>query len=380
MKATTVRSNTAGTGAGGFFRWLHSIQLTPGRRRKSVSPRRLGEVFSHLATLLENGVTLPKAILTIANESTMRWGRTLLMSLHSAIERGDSFSKALSSHEGGFDEILIQQIRIGERSGNVPQVLRRIADKLETDNDLRGRIMKKLSYPAIVTLAGSGVCAFMILFILPVFEDTYRKSKIPLPLPTQMLVNVGHFATTYGGIILLALVGLTIAIRQLRQKQTLAIAMDRKLLRLPLVGPWLVDMAMLQFMDALGTMLESGFHLADALAQCQGTVGNRAVNQAIGSLGKAVRRGERLSREMDRHQELFPPVVSQLVIVGEQTGNLGPASRQIRDHLKKDIERKTDNFVRVVEPITTILMALLVGGILLAIYMPMFGMLDLVEK
>ena len=380
MKATTVRSNTASTGIGGVFRWLHSIQLTPGRRRKAVSPRRLGEVFSHLATLLENGVTLPKAILTIANESTMRWGRTLLMSLHAAIERGDSFSKALASQEGVFDEIIIQQIRIGERSGNVPQVLRRISDKLETDNDLRGRIMKKLSYPAIVTIAGSGVCAFMILFILPVFEDTYRKSKIPLPLPTQMLVNVGHFATSYGWIILLALIGLTFAIRQIRKKQTMAIAMDRRLLRLPLVGPWLVDMAMLQFMDALGTMLESGFHLADALAQSQGTVGNRAVDQAIGSLGKAVRRGERLSREMERHQHLFPPVVSQLVIVGEQTGNLGPASRQIRDHLKKDVERKTDNFVRVVEPITTIMMALLVGGILLAIYMPMFGMLDLVEK
>lgn len=380
MKATTVRSNASGSGVGGFFSWLHSIQLTPARRGKAVSPRRLGEVFSHLATLLENGVTLPKAILTIANESTMRWGRSLLMSLHSAIERGDSFSKALSSQEGVFDDILIQQIRIGERSGNVPQVLRRISDKLETDNDLRGRIMKKLSYPVIVTLAGSGVCAFMILFILPVFEDTYRKSKIPLPLPTQVLVNVGHFTTSYGWIILLTSVGLAIAIRQMRQKQSFAIAMDRRLLRLPLVGPWLVDMAMLQFMDALGTMLESGFHLADALAQCQGTVGNRAVNQAIGSLGKAVRRGERLSREMDRHQQLFPPMVSQLVIVGEQTGNLGPASRQIRDHLKKDVERKTDNFVRVVEPITTILMALLVGGILLAIYMPMFGMLDLVEK
>lgn len=380
MRATTAGTKPAGTGIGSFFRWLHSIQLTPGRRRRSVSPRRLGEVFSYLATLLENGVTLPKAILTIANESTMRWGRTLLMSLHAAIERGDSFSKALSSQDGIFDEILIQQIRIGERSGNVPQVLRRIADKLETDNDLRGRIMKKLSYPTIVTLAGSGVCAFMILFILPVFEQTYRKSKIPLPLPTQLLVNVGHFATTYGWIILLAIVGVTFAVRQIRKNPSLAITMDRKLLRLPLVGPWLADMAMLQFMDALGTMLESGFHLADALAQCQGTVGNRAVDQAIGSLGKAVRRGERLSREMDRHQQLFPPVVSQLVIVGEQTGNLGPASRQIRDHLKKDVERKTDNFVRVVEPITTIMMALLVGGILLAIYMPMFGMLDLVEK
>ncbi len=380
MKATTVRSNATSSGVGGFFQWLHSIQLTPGRKRKAVSPRRLGEVFSHLATLLENGVTLPKAILTVANEPTMRWGRSLLMSLHGAIERGDSFSKALSNQEGVFDEILVQQIRIGERSGNVPQVLRRISDKLETDNDLRGRIVKKLSYPAIVTIAGSGVCAFMILFILPVFEETYRKSKIPLPLPTQILVNVGHFATSYGWIILLTLITLTIAIRQVRKKKALAISMDRKLLRLPLVGPWLVDMAMLQFMDALGTMLESGFHLADALAQCQGTVGNRAVDQAVGSLSRAVRRGERLSREMDRHQQLFPPVVSQLVIVGEQTGNLGPASRQIRDHLKKDIERKTDNFVRVVEPITTILMAVLVGGILLAIYMPMFGMLDLVEK
>ncbi|MEW4455835.1 type II secretion system F family protein [Bremerella sp. JC817] len=380
MKATAARTRNSTGGIGGLFRWLHSIQLTPKRKSRGVSKRRLGEVFSHLATLLENGVTLPKAILTISNESSMRWGKSLLQTLHSAIERGDSFSKALAREEGVFDEIVIQQIRIGERSGNVPQVLRRIADQMETDNDLRSRIYKKLSYPTIVTLAGTGVCAFMILFILPVFEETYRKSKIPLPLPTQVLVSTGQFLTSYGWIIFIGLIGIGIAVRQLRRNHNLAIAMDSHILRLPLIGPWLVDIAMLQFMDALGTMLQSGFHLADALLQCQGVVSNLAVDEAIGSLGKAVRRGERLSREMDRHQHLFPPVVSQLVIVGEQTGNLGPASRQIRDHLKKDIERKTDSFVRVVEPVTTILMAFLVGGILLAIYMPMFGMLDLVER
>ncbi len=380
MRATTANRKPRITDIGRVFRWLHSIQLTPGKHKSGVSNRRLGEIFSNLATLLENGVTLPKAILTIANESSMRSCRGLLMSLHAAIERGDSFSKALGSQEGVFEEVLIHQIRVGERSGNVPQVLRRIADKLENDNELRGKIIKKLSYPAIVTAAGSGVCVFMMLFILPVFEETYRKAKIPLPLPTQILVNTGAFLNTYGWIILLVILGLGLGIRHIRRQRNLAIGMDRRLLRLPLIGPWLVDIAMLQFMDTLGTMLESGFHIADALTQSQGTVSNLAVDHAIGSLGRAVRRGERLSQEMDRHQELFPPVVSQLVIVGEQTGNLGTTSRQIRDHLKKDIERKTDNFVRVVEPIMTILMALLVGGILLAIYMPMFGMLDLVER
>lgn len=380
MRASTANTKTASGGIGRLLGWLHSIQLTPGRKNKGLTKRRMGEVFAHLATLLENGVTLPKAIWTISNERSMRWARTLLGTLHSAIERGDSFSKALAREEGVFDQMIIQQIRIGERSGNVPQVLRRIADQLESDNDLRGRIFKKLSYPAIVTIAGSGVCAFMILFILPVFEETYQKSKIPLPLPTEVLVSTGHFVTSYGWMILLSLIAAGLFIRQIRRNRATAVAMDRRILRLPLIGPWLLDMAMLQFMDALGTMLESGFHLADALAQCQGIVGNQAVDDAIGSLGKAVRRGERLSREMDRQQNLFPPVVSQLVIVGEQTGNLGPASRQIRDHLKKDIQRKTESFVGVVEPILTILMAMLVGGILMAIYMPMFGMLDLVDK
>lgn len=378
-KATPLKPAAAASGVGGFLRWLHSIELSSGGRRRGVSSRRLGEVFAHLATLLENGVTLPKALATIAHEPSMRWARDLLMSLHHAIESGDSFSKALASEEAGVDEIIVQQIRIGERSGNVPQVLRRIATNLENDNDLRAKIFKKLSYPVIVTTAGTSVCAFMILFILPVFEETYRKARIPLPLPTQVLVGTGHFLSSYGWIILLTLILGALAIGQLRRNAALAIAMDRSLLQLPLLGPWLVDVTMLQFMDALGTMLESGFHLADALRQCQGTVGNLAVNQAIGSLGKAVRRGERLSQEMERHHHLFPPVVSQLVIVGEQTGNLAPASRQVRDHLRKDIERKTDGFVRVVEPVMTVLMALLVGGILLAIYLPMFGMLELVE-
>jgi len=367
-------------GIGSVFAWLHSIELTPRRNKSKFVGRRLGDFFSHLSTLLENGVTLPKAIWTISNEPSMRWGKAKLRALYRSIERGDSFSVALSRDELVTDKILIQQIKIGERSGTVANVLRRIATNLETANDLRGKIIKKLSYPAIVTIAGFGVSAFMILGILPVFEETYSKSKVPLPLPTHVLVTVGHLLTQYGWILLAAAFLGWFAVRQLRKTHATAVAIDQFVLRIPIVGAWLIDIAMLQFMDALGTMLESGFHVVDALAQCKGTVSNLAIDDAIGKLGSAVRRGERLSREMDRHQKLFPPVVSQLVIVGEQTGKLQTASRQVRDHLRKDIERKTDAFVRIVEPATTILMALLVGGILLAIYLPMFGMLDLVEQ
>jgi len=146
-------------------------------------------------------------------------------------------------------------------------------------------------------------------------------------------------------------------------------------LRWPLFGNFFRDLAVLQFMDVLGNLLESGYTVVEALGGSVDAISNRAVRKSVAELQSAVTRGERFSRELDRQGDLFPPVVSQLVIVGEKTGNLAKASNFIREHLRREIERTTNILVGTIEPILTIGMACMIGMILLAIYLPMFDMI-----
>ena len=364
-----------------FLNRLHSVKLHPfGEKQSNVSAKVLTNIFSYLATLLENGVTLPKALQAVSDEDSLKRQRSMLLGILHAVERGASFSGALEEYPAVFDNLLINQIKIGEKSGTVAEVLRRIASSLEESNQLRRKILKRLSYPLVVTAAGFTTSIFMVMFIVPVFEETYQKSNIQLPWATQLLIYGGNFLSQYGWAIALAIFFAAILYRKLRKDKKIAAIIDEAFLKTPVLGTWLRDFAMLQFMDSLGTMLQSGYKLADALIYSCGSVSNQAVDKAIRSISQAVLRGERLSDEMSKHQKLFSPVVSQLVIIGEQTGTLAKASEQVREFLKKDIERKTDTVVSALEPILTILMAFLIGGILLAIYMPMFGMLDLIDQ
>lgn len=377
--ATTLAP--APTGITGLFAKLHSIKLGGGGSGNQVGMRRRDLVFilSNLSTLLENGLSLPRALHTLSRERSLARYATMLESLKRRIENGETFSAAMTAYPGAFPDLMTNQVRVGERSGTLSHTLSRLAQQVEQASDLRQKLWKKMSYPLIVTVAGSGVILFLLTYVVPQFENTYKQAKIPLPFVTQFLMAVGNIIVQHGWWLAIALVVSVFAIRRARKNPKFAGQMDRLILRIPLFGSWFRDIAVLQFMEVLGVMMESGFKLVDALAVSGGSVRNQAMRACVDQLRAAVTRGEKLSAELDRHADLFPPVVSQLVIVGEQTGNLSKATGHVRDHLRKQIERQAEWMVGMLEPILTILMALAIGTILLAIYLPMFGMIDAVD-
>ena len=361
---------------------LHNIKIggvSQKPEKTKIKRRDLTFILSNLATLMENGVSLPRAIHTLAREKSLKNYKFVLDHMHRSLEAGESFSSAVSHYPNTFNDLVVNQIRVGERSGKIAEALRRIVEGMEEGNEMRRKILKRLSYPIIVMVAGSAVVAFMLLYIVPTFEETYTKANIPLPTATKILIGTGSFALNYGWLVVLGLVALVFGYFRLRKIDAFALWVDTMFLKLPGIGPWCRDIAVLQFMEVTGTMMESGFKVVDALSVSVGSVGNHAVRNSIDGLRAAVMRGERLSRQLEKDDELFPPIVSQLVIVGEQTGNLAKSTRYVREHLRKDIERRADLFVGAIEPILTIGMALAVCGILLAIYMPMFGMVDAVK-
>ncbi len=381
MAKSNALAPAAGTGISGLLAKLHSVKLgasaDPGQAK--VKRADLAYIFSNLGTLLENGLSLPKSLATLSRERSLARYTPMLNSLRHRIETGETFSGALAKFPAAFPDLLVSQVRVGERSGTLGSTLQRLSQQIEQSNELRQKILKKLSYPLIVTIAGGGVILFLLMYVVPQFETTYRQARIPLPWVTQFLMGFGNVLLGHGWWIVIALMLSTFGIRRARQYPAFAGEMDRLLLKLPLFGRWLRDIAVLQFMEVLGVMMESGFKLVDALAASSGSVSNQAMRACVDQLCAAVNRGDKLSSELDRHAELFPPVVSQLVIVGEQTGNLSKATRNVREHLRKQIERQADWLVGMLEPLLTIGMAVAIGIILLAIYLPMFGMIDAVD-
>jgi type IV pilus assembly protein PilC len=381
--AAALSAGSASLGAqrapfGGAKRW------SPFARRRADEQQRLKNrdlvfILSNLATLTESGVSLPKALGTLAEEKALGKHREMLQSIRRHLENGETFSSALAHFAATFDTVMVNQIKVGEHSGTLGETLTTIARHREDAQRLRSEITRKMAYPVLLVVMGTAVITFLLTYVIPVFEDTYESAHVPLPFITRLLIAVGGAAKSYGWIVLaLAAVGVVV-VRQVRKRADLAHKMDAKILQMPVFGNWLRDIAVLQLMEVLGSLMEAGFTLAEALGEAAQAVGNRAIQRSVRELQNAVRRGEKFSRELERHGDTFPPIVSQLVIVGEQTGTLTRATSHIRDHLQREIERKTNLFVSTIEPTLTISLAAAIAAILMAIYLPMFDMVNTIK-
>jgi type II secretory pathway component PulF len=344
-----------------------------------LKDRDLVFILRNLSTLTSSGVPLPKALGTLAEEKALERHSDMLQTIRRRLENGESFSSALAHFGDSFDTVMINQIKVGEHSGTLGDTLTTIARHCEDGNRLKSEIVRKLAYPVLLVCMGCAVIAFLLTYVVPVFKKTYDDAHVNLPFITKVLIAVGAFAKGYGLIILGLLVVTVLAVRQLRKRAEFAFKMDAAILRAPVFGNWLRDVAVLQLMEVLGSLMDAGYNLAEALGEAGQAVGNRAIRQGVRDLQNAVRRGERFSKELERHGETFPPIVSQLVIVGEQTGTLARATSHIRDHLQREIERKTNIFVGTIEPTLTIGLAGAIAAILLAIYLPMFDMVNTIK-
>jgi type IV pilus assembly protein PilC len=376
---TAAGALAASPGLGSFLSGLSLGGSKASRKPRRLKPQDLTNILRNLSTLVGNGVPLPKALATLAQEDSLAKHREAIDAVRRKVETGAPFSTALAECLDACDRITTSQIRVGERAGTLAETLQHLAETRDKAGELRSQVIKKLAYPGMLVVLGSGLITFLLLYVVPVFEQTYADAKVPLPFVTKALIAFGGLAKSYLWMIAAAGVLGAVALKQLRKNSQFAARMDLAILRSPVMGKWLRDMAVLQVMDVLNNLMTAGFTLAEALRQTAESVGNRAVRQGVRNLQQAVERGERFSRELERQQDLFPPIVNQLVIVGESTGQLTKATLDICNHLRREIERKTNIMVGALEPILTISLAAAIAVILLAIYLPMFDMVNTVK-
>ncbi|MEM8671938.1 MAG: type II secretion system F family protein [Planctomycetota bacterium] len=364
------------------MRKLHSIEFGTKKTNGDptrIRPAKLADLLRLLLMLLENGLSLPKALQSLAADRSTKRYRQLLNRLRLTIEAGGSLSNAMQRYPRTFRPMQIQQIRIGERTGELEKALSHLCEQMERQVAIRKRIVKKVSYPILVSVAGAGLMIFMCVVVVPEFETVYASSGVDLPTVTRVVTGTSRLLLNWGWVAIpLAIIAAAGWIGA-RSQPKLSRRIDSYLLRVPILGPWLRDVAVLQFAEAVSSMIECGYKPVDAVDIAAGSVRNREVKAAAESIRRGVQRGEKLSKELEKHERFFSATLCQLIGVGEQSGDFAKAMRGTCEHLRERLETRIDATVGMLEPTLTILLATAIGGIVLSIYTPMFHMFEVLE-
>ncbi len=289
------------------------------------------------------------------------------------IRGGAAASDALAKHPTYFPELYIATVRAGEQSGNLPEVLQRYVSYLKLMIGLRQKVLKALSYPLFLVLIGVAVIAFLLIYVMPTFVSVYGESAKTLPWATQVLLDVVQHAETYllpAGALLVA--GL-VALRAYYATAAGHLAIDRLLLHLPLLGPLAVKHNTVQLTRTLGTVLAGGTPLVDALQIARGAVSNRWVAQGMGGAVNEIREGTTLAAALDR-PAVLPKLAIEMLSVGEETGSLETMLKDVAEFYEADLDTRLTQVTTWIEPALLLVMGVLVGGIVIVMYLPVFQM------
>lgn len=330
--------------------------------------------FTNTATLLDSGVPLIKALETLTQEDSFEKSRRIFIELIGDIRSGSTFSTALSSHPTSFSPLTISLIRAGETSGELVSSLERIVESLDKRRDTRSQIRNALTYPAIVSVLGTGAVGFLMAFVVPIFEETYEKAGMTLPFITQVLIFLSSIvAKTWWIGIITFVIGIFVY-KHYRHHSKVKSVQDRILLRIPLFGPIVKAVMLGRFVQSFGNLLQAGISIKESLSLTKQVVQHSEYVAMIQKMQTAVTCGEGIGSTISKYRDLVPPLMTQMINLGEQSGDLGKMVIQIGGYLEKDLKQRMQQMSTMLEPILTVLMAVVIGTIALAIYLPIFDM------
>lgn len=377
QSTANARSNWLMTG----IRYLQSIEFGGSKdiRNRKIPAAKTAELLHLLLMLMNNGLSLPKALAALGEDRAARRWLPVIAKMHASVRQGGSLSAAMAQFPRTFSSIQIEQVRIGERTGALAKALENISNAIEQRVAMRRKIIKKLSYPMLVMFAGFGLVIFMVTFVVPQFENVFTESQVSLPTTTVVVTAVSRFLLGYGHWILLAIATAVVAVLMIRSRPKGRMFLHRSMLRIPILGGWLRDAAALQFAEGVMSMVQSGYTPVEAVEAAVPCVRNRAIRYAVLEVCRGVQRGERLSTQMSSYPNLFSPTLCQLVNVGEKSGDFGKAMQGASQHLRNQLERRIDAAVSMIEPVLTLSLAAIIGAVVMSIYLPMFHMFEVLE-
>lgn len=331
-----------------------------------------------LATMITSGLSLLRALSILAEQTENKTLGRLLVQVRTDVESGSSLSAALTKHKKTFPPIMINMIKAGEVGGFLDQVLVSIANNFEAEVKLRGKVKSAMTYPVVVFVIAILAVAGMLLFIVPVFAGMFAGLGGELPAPTRILVAMSTIMkwAAIPTVVVLALFASWW--RKHKNDPGVKDRVDPIKLKVPVFGNLTKKIAIARFTRNFGTMIKAGVPILQALDIVGATAGNVVIERAVKAVQESVRTGQSLSAPLAQHP-VFPPMVVQMMAVGEDTGALDTMLEKISEFYDQEVEATTEQLTSLIEPIMIVVIGGIIGAMIIAMYMPIFGVFDLIE-
>jgi type IV pilus assembly protein PilC len=343
-----------------------------GQAGKAITPREIAIFSRQIATMMKSGVPLVQAFEIIAGGQSNPRFKSMLEDIKSNIESGSTLHEALTRHPVHFDELYRNLVRAGEGAGVLDTVLDTIATYKENTEALKSKIKKALFYPIAVIVVAILVSAVLLIFVVPQFESVFKTFGAELPAFTQLIVDASRFMVSYWWIVLFIVAGSVIALVQ-AQKRSVAVAraIDRFTLRMPIIGQIMHNSAIARFARTLATTFKAGVPLVEALETVAGATGNIVYTDAVNRVRQDVAVGYQLNVSM-RQVNLFPHMVVQMTAIGEEAGALDTMLFKIAEFYEQEVNDAVDALSSLLEPFIMVIIGVLVGGMVIGMYLPIF--------
>lgn len=336
-------------------------------------------VFSRqLSTLVGAGVPIVQGLTILVEQIENPYFKQIVGKVREDIESGSAIAEALAKHPDAFGELFINLIKAGELGGILDTILERLADYQESANELKGKVKGALVYPAVVSIVAVGVTMFLLIFIIPTFGNVFKEFGKELPLPTQILLDLSDILKKYIIFLILGIVAVIVGIKQFYKTDMGSKKIDKLLLNLPIFGALLRKVAIAKFTRTFGTLVKSGVPILEALETVAHTSGSRVIEMAVIDAKEAIREGEKIADPLGK-SGVFPPMVMQMISVGEETGNLDAMLHKIADFYDAEVDTAVEGLTSMIEPLIIVFMGVVIGAIVIAMFMPIFNMSSLVQ-
>jgi type IV pilus assembly protein PilC len=369
------KGGASGAKAGGKLanRQLRLPRMFGGR----VKPKQLMTFTRQLATLIEAGLPLLRGLRILLKQEKKPALREALAGMGEAVEGGSTFSEALAQYPRIFDNLFVNMVRAGEAGGVLEQVLVRLAEFMEKAERIKNKVKSAMVYPIVVLIAAMCILTFLMIFIIPKFNDIFKDllGGKALPPLTQFVIAVSNLFAHRWYLIIGTIVGLFVALRLIRRTEWGGATLDRLKLRMPLFGTLFRKSAIARFSRTLGTLMGAGVPVLQALNIVRDTSGNRVVATAIQRVHDSVKEGDSMAMPMEA-SGVFPDMVVSMVDVGEETGALPEMLVRVAANYDDDVDTTVEGLTSVIEPIMIILLALIIGTIVIAMFVPLISIIS----
>ncbi len=330
------------------------------------------------ATMIDSGLPLVQCLEIQAAQVPNPQFRKELTAIKESVEGGATFAEALRKFPETFDELFVNLVAAGEIGGILDTIMNRLAAYIEKNAKLRKQVKSAMTYPVAVMFIAVGVVAFLLLKVIPTFDQMFSDMGQTLPLPTQIVVNLSRQLQDYFPYILFSLIGLIVALNQLLRIKAVKYRVHGILLKSPVLGDLITKAAVARFCRTMSTMISSGVPILDALEICSKTAGNLVIEKAVMVVRDSIAEGKTISEPLTK-SGVFPGMVCQMISVGESTGALDTMLGKIADFYEDEVEAAVDALTSLIEPALMVFLGGTVGFLVIAMYMPIFTMASAVS-